>query len=536
MMTEEKRKEIMEAIGYEYSEAGIKKLQSDYMSRKSDVDGVWGPDTENCALTVYYTKLHTKNFDAKEFRCECGGRYCCGFPDYMKPVELNAIQLVRDHYKKPITVTCGLRCSKYNSALTGSVPNSPHKTGRAIDFYQQGVTDTYANRQAAIKYMKTIPGFNYCYGNGLDSSGNRISAGNMGNAMHLDCSGIEIPNTSKPKETEKKITELRVDGIAGHDTIVVTQMLFGTTQDGELSGQVASLKRYFPAITAVSYGKGGSQCVRKIQKWVGATVDGTLGKETITKWQKKLQALGYYNGAIDGVFGSVSAQAWQNYLNKEIFGIEPPKEAAKNYTLVVDISEFQSNIDWAKVKAAGISGAIIRCGLRFAESGKLAEDEMFIKHITGAHNAGVKVGIYFFTEAVNAAEGKAEAEYAIKLWKKTGIPLSYPIGIDSENVNWKGGGKGRANSGVLSKAKRTEAIKAFAEEINRQGYKCMLYASTSWLNNQVDMSVLSSVVDVWAAQYYTRCEYKGKYIMWQYTSSGSVAGIKGNVDMNKCYI
>lgn len=539
MMTVDKRKELFAELGYEYSEEGIKKLQSDYMSRKSDVDGVYGPDTENCLLTVYYTKKYTKNFDAKEFKCECG-RYCCGYPDYMKPVELNAIQKVRDHYGKPITVTSGLRCSRYNASLSGSVSNSPHKTGNAIDFYQQGVTDTYNHRMSTIEFMRTLPGFNYAYGNGGDSSGNKFSASCMGNAMHMDCKGDAIPAQTTPASSstkkETKITVLRVDGIAGHDTITITQKYFGTVQDGVLSGQVTSLKRYFPAITAVTYGKGGSNCVRKIQAWCGATVDGTLGKETITKWQRKLANLGYYTGAIDGIFGAISASAWQNFLNKQVFGIEPEKPAKKDYTLVVDVSEFQSAIDWAKVKASGIDGAIIRCGLRYAESAKLAEDEMFKNHITGAHKAGLKVGIYMFTEAVNAAEGKEEAQYAINLWKKTGIPLSYPIAIDSENVNWKNGGKGRANSGVLSKAKRTEAIKAFGEEVNRQGYKCMLYASTSWLNNQVDMSVLSPIMDVWCAQYYTTCEYKGKYILWQYTSSGSVNGIKGNVDINKCYI
>ena len=99
---------------------------------------------------------------------------------------------------------------------------------------------------------------------------------------------------------------------------------------------------------------------------------------------------------------------------------------------------------------------------------------------------------------------------------KASVPLSYPIGIDSEDVFWKENGKtckGRANSGVLSKAKRTEAIKAFCEEIKRQGYDSMIYASLVWFSNQLDMSKLP--YNVWCAQYYSKCEYKGKYItLW----------------------
>jgi GH25 family lysozyme M1 (1,4-beta-N-acetylmuramidase) len=159
-----------------------------------------------------------------------------------------------------------------------------------------------------------------------------------------------------------------------------------------------------------------------------------------------------------------------------------------------------------------------------------------MEYIKGAYKAGLKVGIYMFTEAINTKEGKEEAQYAISLMNKAGIPLSYPISIDSEDVFYKENGKtlkGRANSGVLSKTKRTEAIKAFCEEIERQGYDSMIYASLVWFSNQLDMSKLP--YNVWCAQYYSKCEYKGKYIMWQYTSEAKVKGINGNVDMNYWY-
>ena len=110
--------------------------------------------------------------------------------------------------------------------------------------------------------------------------------------------------------------------------------------------------------------------------------------------------------------------------------------------------------------------------------------------------------------------------------------MSYPIAIDTENINATDPVP-RANSSKLSKANRTKAIMGFCEYIKSQGYEPMIYASTSWLNNQLDMSQLP--YKVWCAQYYKKCEYKGNYIMWQYSSTGSVAGIKGNVDMNYYY-
>lgn len=207
-----------------------------------------------------------------------------------------------------------------------------------------------------------------------------------------------------------------------------------------------------------------------------------------------------------------------------------PKEPPK----VIDVSEFQEPINWTKVKDAGIEGAIVRCGYRGAEKGNLQQDSMFVDHISGAYKAGLKVGVYMFTEGINASEGKTEAAYALNLVKKIGIPLSFPIGIDTEDVFYTKNGKryaGRANG--LSRAKRTEVIKAFCEGIKSQGYEPMIYGSTSWLNNKLDMSKLPYTV--WVAQYNSECEYKGKYLLWQYTSEGSVSGVKGDVDMNYYY-
>lgn len=187
LLTLDERKAIFKELGLgEYNKTSIKAFQKKYLLRKSDYDGIYGTNTDNLLRTVYYTKKYTKNFKPTEFRCECGGRYCSGFPTYMKPAELIHIQKIRDHYGKPITITCGMRCKKYNASLGGSVQNSLHLKGQALDFYQSGVTDTLAHRKSAIKWIKKQSNHHYTYGNGINSSGYSVSAPYMGNALHTD--------------------------------------------------------------------------------------------------------------------------------------------------------------------------------------------------------------------------------------------------------------------------------------------------------------------------------------------------------------
>ncbi len=208
---------------------------------------------------------------------------------------------------------------------------------------------------------------------------------------------------------------------------------------------------------------------------------------------------------------------------------KPSEKTEPKETKVIDVSYVQSSIDWAKVKASGVDGVMIRCGYRGYGSGKIVEDSCFAKHVKGAVKAGLKVGVYFFTEAINAKEGKEEAQYAIKLIKREGLKLSYPIAVDTESIS---ASRVRANN--ISVAARTAAIQAFCEEIKVNGYTPMIYASTSWLENKLSMSKLP--YKVWVAQYNSKVTYKGSYVMWQYTSTGRVDGISGVVDLNHCYI
>lgn len=191
----------------------------------------------------------------------------------------------------------------------------------------------------------------------------------------------------------------------------------------------------------------------------------------------------------------------------------------------IDVSKYQGNIDWGAVAASGINFAIIRVGYRGSSSGALVEDRNFKKNISGATKAGIKVGLYFFTQAVNEAEAVEEASMAMSL--ASGYKVTYPIFIDTESAS-----NGRANG--LSKSARTAVVKAFCQTVRNGGYKAGVYASKSWYANQLNASALNGYC-IWVAQYNSSCTYSGKYDMWQYSSKGSVSGIKGNVDMNISY-
>lgn len=525
LLTVAQRKQYFKELGLgAYNKENILKFQKKYIGYSKYCDGIYGTNTDNTLRTVYNVKKYTKNFSPSEFKCECGGRYCCGYPSYMKPTQLTNLQTIRTHYGKSMTITSGMRCKGYNSAIGGSITNSKHLVGQATDFYVAGVTDTLANRKAFIRYAKNLPNTTYIYGNGINSYGSYISAPYMGNAIHYDTANASVSTTTTKTTTTAAATKsngkLTVDGVGGTATVKAMQKFFGIGQDGIISGQNLSLqKKYYPSLTAVKVGTGGSATIKQLQRWVGVSQDGVLGPGTIKAWQKKIGV------TADGVFGTNSMKAWQKYLNTH----SKPTYPKQTTTKVIDISEFQSTINFAKVKADGIEGVIVRCGYRGAEKGTLNEDSRFIEHIKGAYKAGLAVGIYMFTEGITAAEGKAEADYAIKMWKKAGIPLSYPIAIDTEAVNIK---NERAKN--LTRAQRTAVIKGFCDRIKELGYEPMIYASTAWLNNKLDMSRLP--YKVWVAQYNSTCEYKGSYVMWQYTSSASVSGVGGKVDMNKCYI
>lgn len=186
LLSVENRKKYMKALGYEYSKEDIRKLQKKYFTRSKDIDGKYGKNTDILLRHCYNVHKYAPRFKPQEFRCGCKGKYCTGYPTYARKELLVLLEAIRVHYGKPIIVTCGLRCKKYNKALNGSVNNSKHLKGKAVDFYQKGTTDTLANRKESIKWIKKQPHFGYSYGNGINSYGNKVGTPYMGNALHVD--------------------------------------------------------------------------------------------------------------------------------------------------------------------------------------------------------------------------------------------------------------------------------------------------------------------------------------------------------------
>ena len=202
-----------------------------------------------------------------------------------------------------------------------------------------------------------------------------------------------------------------------------------------------------------------------------------------------------------------------------------------NVTFGIDVSKYQSGLDWNKIKKSGVSFVIIRIGYRgYGAEGKLVKDPMFEEHFTNARNAGLKVGVYFFTQAMNEAEAQEEAEACN--WALNGRMLDYPIFYDTE-ASTAPGGTGRADG--LGVEDRTKCAIAFCERVKELGYKPGVYASTLWYRKRVDYNTLRSRYTIWNAHYGVSSSPIG-CDLWQGTEKARINGYSGELDANISYI
>ncbi|MDO5410374.1 MAG: GH25 family lysozyme [Lachnospiraceae bacterium] len=206
---------------------------------------------------------------------------------------------------------------------------------------------------------------------------------------------------------------------------------------------------------------------------------------------------------------------------------------------VSDVPVNQKNIDWAKVKEAGVDYAIIRCGRRTYGTGELGEDTLFQKNVEGALAAGLKVGVYIFSQAINVTEAKEEAGFCLNMSKAYLKKLDLPIVMDVEYVNTED--KGRLYQAGLTLAEQTEVCQAFCRRIEQAGYQAMVYGNKSMLTDEMKPSVLTDAgYQMWLARYNVEAgTFEFPYHIWQYSQSGSVPGItdqdssnKANADLN----
>ncbi|MBQ7542541.1 MAG: glycoside hydrolase family 25 protein [Clostridia bacterium] len=188
-------------------------------------------------------------------------------------------------------------------------------------------------------------------------------------------------------------------------------------------------------------------------------------------------------------------------------------------TFGIDVSEYQSEIDWEKVKAAGKTFAILRCGYGRYES---QIDRRFLENYKNAKAAGVHVGAYLFSYAVTPEQAREEAHNCLALIR--GKRFEYPIVYDVETAAQR----------KLGKEKLSANVQAFCETMEQNGCYVSLYSNLDFLRNVLTTAVTSRY-DIWLAQWASKPTYTGAFGMWQYSATGRVNGIRGAVDLDAAY-
>lgn len=194
----------------------------------------------------------------------------------------------------------------------------------------------------------------------------------------------------------------------------------------------------------------------------------------------------------------------------------------------VDVSYHQGDIDWEAVRADGVDFAMLRVGYRGYETGKLNVDERFHEYAEGALDAGLDIGVYFYSQAVDADEAKEEAEFVLEQIKD--YEIMYPVAFD-----WEFAGDETARTNDVSSETINECAAVFCNRIARGGYIPMIYSVKRMALMKFDLSRLAGF-DFWLAEYREEPEFPYEFSMWQYASDGRVNGIEGEVDMNMSFI
>lgn len=197
----------------------------------------------------------------------------------------------------------------------------------------------------------------------------------------------------------------------------------------------------------------------------------------------------------------------------------------------VDVSDWQGDIDWDRVAADGVEFAIIRAGYRGYSVGSIMEDDCFVQNIEGALNAGLDVGVYFFSQAITPDEAVEEANFLLE--HVEGYDVTYPLVFDWERQYVYTSRTKNITGEVI-----TACADAFCQTVAQAGYTPMVYGNPSDVPNNLDLSYLTHY-PYWLAHYtssWSPTSFPYNYSMWQYTSSGKVDGITGNVDLNLCLV
>ncbi len=195
----------------------------------------------------------------------------------------------------------------------------------------------------------------------------------------------------------------------------------------------------------------------------------------------------------------------------------------------IDVSVFQGNINWNAVKADGVDFAFIRLGYRGYTNGAIKLDTNFHQNIQGAQAAGVRVGVYFYSQAVSRSEAIEEANFCLD--ELSGYSLDLPVVFDLE-----GGANSSYRTYGMSTSTAVKMVSAFCDTIESGGYKSMYYSYAKFLAEHEGMVAQLEDYDLWMAMYYRVPFFPYNFKIWQYSSTGSVSGISGGVDMNMMFL
>lgn len=244
--------------------------------------------------------------------------------------------------------------------------------------------------------------------------------------------------------------------------------------------------------------------------------------------------IGYYIGTSGNENEyEINPNAARHPYNLDCFisdGTDVIYEGDENFTTRkgVDVSKWQGNVDWDKVKAAGYEFAFFRLGYRGYQEGGLFVDDTFYQNIENASKAGLDLGVYFFSQAISEEEAMEEAYFVLNELENLEIQL--PIVYDPEFVY-----EDDSRTKDLSGEQITKNVKAFCEIIENAGYESMIYASMYWEAEILDMGELKDYT-FWYADYADKPQTPYDFAYWQYSDTGSVDGIDGNVDLNIQFI
>jgi len=212
------------------------------------------------------------------------------------------------------------------------------------------------------------------------------------------------------------------------------------------------------------------------------------------------------------------------YWGYDDYGYKTYTEPGHSYMVGVDLSGYVTDVDWAAVKATGVDYVIIRLGYRGYGTGVLVLDDMFDSHIRGALGAGLKVSVYFFSQALNEEEAIEEANFC--LGYISAYEISMPVYFDTEKIK-----NDTARTDDMTKDDYTKACVAFCETIKAAGYTPGVYANQVWFTSMLDLKQVEDY-NIWFAKYREVPDYPYKFDCWQYSESGIIEGVDGAIDLN----